>query len=132
MDDSLLNNYLNNKSHNNNRSNMFFTKLLISIMLLLLSLIYVKNDDNNLAYFKKVVFDDTFDFSYFQSKYNSLKNNNDVIPVSNNIKYVNKTPYLEGIKVEVSDSLVETFTSGIVVFSGRMGKRAFQNTDGMI
>ena len=126
MDNSLLNNYLSTSNRSNNKKNIFFTKLLISIMLLLLSLIYVKNDDNNLAYFKKYVFEDTFDFSYFRNTYNSLKNNNEVVPVISNVKYINKGSYLDGIKVDVRDNLVETFASGIVVFVGK--KDGYNNT----
>ena len=127
MDNKLLNNYLNNNRVNSNKIGNFFTRLLISIMIVLLSLIYVKNSDNNLRLFKKYVYEDTFNFSYFNSIYNSLKGNKETtIPVVSNIKYINKSNYLDGISLTINDNLVETFKSGIVVFIGK--KDGFNNT----
>ncbi len=124
MDNKLLNDYI----HKDKKINIsrIFTKLLLSITLLLLSLIYVKTDNNNLALFKKHVFGDNFNFASFNSLYNSLKNNNETIPVMNNLKYTNKTKYQDGYRYQVSDSLIETFTSGIVVYVGQ--KDDYNNT----
>ena len=127
MDNKLLNDYLDSNHNKKPFINGFITRLLISIMIVLLSLIYVKNDNNHLNLFKKYVFEDTFKFSSFNNLYNSLKGNKqEVLPVISNVKYTNKSKYLDGISLQVNDNLVETFKSGIVVFIG--DKDGYANT----
>ncbi len=127
MDNKLLNDYLDSNHNKKPFINGFITRLLITIMIVLLSLIYVKNDNNHLNLFKKYVFEDTFKFSSFNNLYNSLKGNKqEVLPVISNVKYTNKSKYLDGISLQVNDNLVETFKSGIVVFIG--DKDGYANT----
>ena len=127
MDNKLLNDYLDSNHNKKPFINGFITRLLITIMIVLLSLIYVKNDNNHLNLFKKYVFEDTFKFSSFNTLYNSLKGNKqEVLPVISNVKYTNKSKYLDGISLQVNDNLVETFKSGIVVFIG--DKDGYANT----
>lgn len=127
MDNKLLNEYLGKNNSKKVIISTFITKLLVTTMLVLLSLIYVKNNDENLTLFKKYVFEDTFNFSSFNNIYNSLKGSKkESIPVISNVKYSNKSNYLDGISLKVNDNLVETFSSGIVVFIG--DKDNYKNT----
>ena len=125
MDNKLLNEYLGNKKSIN--ISKIFTKILLSIIILLSSLIYVKYNDHNRKLFKNYIFNNTLSFSSFQKIYKSLGHQkNEVASVSNNIKYTNKQKYLDGVSLNVSDGLVETFASGIVVYVGK--KDSFNNT----
>ena len=128
MDNKLLNEYLGNSNENKTKkASGFLTRSLIAIMLVLLSLIYVKTSNNSLNEFKKVVFDNTFNFSSFNNLYNSLKGNNEnSVLVTSLVKYTNKSKYLDGISLNVSDNLVETFVPGIVVYIGT--KDGYNNT----
>lgn len=100
----------------------FINKVLISLVLLILSLIFVKTSQKNKDSFKKVVFTETFKFTKFNNFYEkyfgSLHIKKDVPVLSEKVDYTNGEKYKEGINVKLNDEVVNSISSGIVVFKG--------------
>lgn len=122
--EKILNEYLNDEKGLKFTKSLrrFINKVLISLVLLILSLIFVKTSQKNKDSFKKVVFTETFKFSKFNNFYEkyfgSLHIKKDVPVLSEKVDYTNGEKYKEGINVKLTDGVVNSISSGIVVFKG--------------
>ena len=122
--EKILNEYLNDEKGLKFTKSLrrFINKVLISLVLLILSLIFVKTSQKNKDSFKKVVFTETFKFSKFNNFYEkyfgSLHIKKDVPVLSEKVDYTNGEKYKEGINVKLNDEVVNSISSGIVVFKG--------------
>ena len=123
-DDKLLSEYLSDDKSDKFRKNLkkFINKVLISLVLLIGSLIFIKISPENKDNFKKVVFNDTFKFNKFNNFYEkyfgSFNIKKEVPVISKKIDYTNGEKYLNGIKLNLEDNIVNSISTGIVVFKG--------------
>lgn len=113
-----------------------FTRVLLSIILFLITSIFINYSDNNLLWYKKNLYDKTFDFAYVNNLYNKYLGG--VIPFKNAlnteqtvmydyIDYSNGEAYENGVKVNnLNGSTIKNLMSGIVVFIGE--KENYGNT----
>ena len=98
---------------------------------MIVSLIFVKISDKNKEYFKKYVFNTTFNFTSFNNFYEkyfgSIFHKDDTKMVfSENIDYLVYDKYLDGIKVSAVNQNVVSLKGGIVIFKGN--KDGYNNT----
>ena len=128
MENKLLNEYLKgNKSHS--KLKKYITKILILVILVLSSLIYVSINDDNLIKFKKIVFEDTFNFNKFKNFYQKINiiDNKKTIPVSKSVELTDYENYLDGVVFNIDSNYpVKALYSGIVIFIGN--KEGYGNT----
>ena len=123
-DDKLLSEYLSDDKSDKFRKNLkkFLNKVLISLVLLIGSLIFIKISPENKDNFKKVVFNDTFKFNKFNNFYEkyfgSFNIKKEVPVISKKIDYTNGEKYLNGIKLNLENNIVNSISTGIVVFKG--------------
>lgn len=103
------------------------TRILLVIIITLTTLIFSKSSSNLESLIKKHVFEKTIDFGKYMNKY--TKYFSEFIPFENlfkveqvfneELKYEEKSKYLDGVKLTVSDNyLVPTIKSGVVLFVG--------------
>lgn len=123
-DDKLLSEYLSDDKSDKFRKNLkkFLNKVLISLVLLIGSLIFIKISPENKDNFKKVVFNDTFKFNKFNNFYEkyfgAFNIKKEVTVISEKIDYTNGEKFLNGIKLNLENNIVNSISSGIVVFKG--------------
>lgn len=128
---NLLENYLEENKTKKNYFKRFINRVLISLVIMIASLIFVKISDKNKEYFKKYVFNTTFNFTSFNNFYEkyfgSLFNeDNSKMVFNENIDYLVYDKYLDGIKVSAVNQNVASLKGGIVIFKGN--KEGYNNT----
>ena len=128
---NLLEDYLEENKTKKNHFKRFINKVLISLVIMIVSLIFVKISDKNKKYFKKYVFNTTFNFTSFNNFYEkyfgSIFHKDDTKMVfSENIDYLVYDKYLDGIKVSAVNQNVVSLKGGIVIFKGN--KEGYNNT----
>nr|MBP3258912.1 M23 family metallopeptidase [Bacilli bacterium] len=105
----------------------FISKVLITLIIVLVVLIGSRKSTSFKMNIYKNVYDDTISFAYLNTLYNKyfgnilpFKLDLGVTPVFNEtLKYKNKEPYLDGVKLEVDTNyLVPSINSGLVIFVG--------------
>lgn len=137
MDDIYTSKFLSKKknSDRSNYINKLFSKVLISVILFLSSMIFINYSDSNRELFKKYVFEESFDFSFFTNTYNKYFGSvlpvdevpNDSLVFNENITYNSIDKYRDGYVLSVgSNYLVPVLQSGIIVYVGE--KEGYGNT----
>lgn len=104
----------------------FCNKIMICAVILLGGLIILKKNPQIQEYVAEKVFNDNFSFAYIKSMYNKYFGDilptldDDTVSVFNEkLSYKNKTKYLDGYLLEVSNNyLVPIIETGIVVYIG--------------
>lgn len=122
----IKNNLLNSYLGTNDSSNIAkgFTKILVCLVILFLTLIVTSLSSDAKKYFKKYVFENTFEFDKFNNWYTSLAGGfsfgKTEVPVfGESIKYQKIEKHLEGDKLIISDdTVINALTGGVVVFIG--------------
>jgi stage IV sporulation protein FA len=113
----------------------FISKVLITLIIVLVVLIGSRKSTSFKMNIYKNVYDNTISFAYLNTLYNKyfgnilpFKLDLGVTPVFNEtLKYKNKEPYLDGVKLEVDTNyLVPSINSGLVIFVGE--KEGLGNT----
>ena len=107
-----------------------FIRILLSVIIFLALSIFVNYSDNNLLFFKKNVYDKSFNFSAFTKIYNKyfgkvLPEASDLVVNKNVLVYSDVSTYHDGAVLSEVKS-VSPFKSGIVVFIGE--KENYGNT----
>ena len=116
---------------NNNRSNKhksYVLKLMLSLFILLSILSICKLSPNTRELIKEELFQTNFNFAFFNNLFSKVLPSNEISKVNDeSIKYKNYTPYLNGVKVDISlGESISLIDSGIVVYSGY--KEGYGNT----
>ena len=103
-------------------------KMTLSLFILLSILSICKLSPNTKELIKEELFQTSFDFSFFNNLFSKVFENNETKSVSNEVvKYKSYTPYLDGVKVDISkDETINLIDSGIVVYIGE--KEGYGNT----
>lgn len=114
-----------------NNALLFLSKLLICVVITLVILILMKSSNNFKTLFYKEVYNTNISFAPLNSFYNKYISNivffNKTTPVFNEqLSYINKEKYKDGVKLELDNNLVPVNESGVVVFIGE--KEGYQNT----
>lgn len=107
-----------------------FIRVLLSVIIFLTLSIFVNYSDENLLFFKKNVYDMSFNFSAFTKIYNKyfgkvLPEASDLVVNKNALIYSDANTYYDGAVLSEVKS-VSPFKSGIVVFIGE--KENYGNT----
>ena len=125
---------LKSKSLNKNKilSN-YLTKFMLAIIFFLASIIFTNVSDKNLLLYKEYVLTESLPFMKVKEWYEELfgsilpKSDNTQTVMSGKLVYKEITDYQDGERLMVnSKSLVNSLTSGVVVFSGE--KEGYGNT----
>lgn len=107
----------------------FFNKILVCFIFVILCLILMKTNPSFKTFIENKVYKDNLSFAYLNNLYNqyfgdilpSYKGDNTTTVFNEKLEYKNYNKYLDGYKLEVSDSyLVPIIESGIVVFVGNI------------
>ncbi len=129
----LANKYLNkNKTNNHSYLISFINRSLISALLLVVCLCFIKIDNKNKLFLEQNIYNKNISFAKINQAYEKLfgkiypiekieKNTSvNIEPVfSEELSYLDKEDYKEGIKLTVTDNyLVPILESGIVVYMG--------------
>lgn len=133
MEERLLNKYLNDEKKTKPK---WISKILWCLIFFFASLIFTSLSDKNLVFYKKYVFDDSFNFMSFKSAYEKIagsftseeeKKEESQMVFAGNLEYTSKETFFEGEKyLGLASNAVNALSSGIVVFAGE--KENFQNT----
>lgn len=127
-----LNNFKNKKKSfkpsvkvSKKKINIFITKFMLAIIFFLISVIFTNFSDKNLLLYKEYVFTESLPFTKIKGWYEDLFG--EVLPEGDNTQtvfngkliYKEISDYYDGEKLVVnSNTLVNSLTSGVVVFSG--------------
>lgn len=119
--------------------------MLLAIILFLVSSIFINYSDKNLLFYKKYLYNKSFNFAYINKIYDKylggilpLKNinTNEQVVMSESIDYSNNEPYENGVRVSNLDGkVIKSLESGIIVFIGEKEKLGntiiIQGSDGV-
>ena len=113
----------------NTKIKIYITKILLTIIITLVSLIFIKKDNLFKEKFKYYIYENNFNFAYVKKIY--TKYFGDILPFNTlfkesispvfheQITYISKEPYLDGVKLSLEDNyLIPAIESGIVVYIG--------------
>lgn len=124
----------NQKEHTKiNHINKHITRFMLAIIFFLVSIIFTNTSDKNLLLYKEYVLTESLPFTKIKGWYEELFG--EVLPKKDNAQtvfdgklvYKEISDYQDGERLTVSNqSLVNSLTSGVVVFSGE--KEGYGNT----
>jgi len=117
------------KKSNKNKVKSFFNKILLCIVLFLILMIVVKNNPSLKDKIYYLIYENNLSFSSFKKyideklggviPFDNVIVNDTVSVFSESISYEEKTSYMNGVKLKVSNNyLVPVIESGIVVYMG--------------
>ena len=116
-----------------NNTALFFIKLLISIVITLIILILIKSSSSFKTFFYKEIYNTHLSFAPLSNIYNTYIGKLDIFsdmltePVFNEeLLYLTKEQYKDGVKLELQNNLVPINESGIVIYIGE--KEDYGNT----
>ena len=113
--------------------NKYLTRFMLAVIFFLASIIFTNMSDKNLLLYKEYVLTESLPFTKIKGWYEDLfgevlpKSDNTQTVMSGKLVYKEIDDYLDGEVLTVSSkSLVNSLTSGVVVFSGE--KEGYGNT----